>query len=67
MKFSKDLIIYKTDTINNAGDNANTNVTYVDNSNKMATNNAFAKSETYSGPLFTHSDPFFDRYSYNQG
>ena len=59
--------VYKTDTINNAGDNANTNVTYVDNSNKMATNNAFAKSETYSGPLFTHSDPFFDRYSYNQG
>ena len=58
--------VYKTDTINNAGDNANTNVTYVDNSNKMATNNAFAKSETYSGPLFTSSDPFFDRYSYNQ-
>ena len=58
--------VYKTDTINNAGDNTNTNVTYVDNSNKMATNNAFAKSETYSGPLFTSSDPFFDRYSYNQ-
>ena len=58
--------VYKTDTINNAGDNANTNVTYVDNSNKMATNNAFAKSETYSGPLFTHSDSFFNRYAYNQ-
>jgi len=58
--------VYKTDTINNTGDTANANVTYVDNSNKQATTTNLAKTETYTGPLFTSSDPYFDRYAFNQ-
>ena len=56
---------YKTETISNAGDTTSGDViTYVDNSNKQVQNQNATKNETYTGSLYTGSDPYFDREAY---
>ncbi len=54
---------YKTETINKFGKDGENNgsIVYVDNSTKQNNNTNNTKSETYTGPLTTGSDPYFDR------
>ena len=54
---------YKTETINKFGKDGENggSITYVDNSNKTNNNTNTNKNETYTGPLTTGSDPYFDR------
>ena len=57
---------YKTETVSKSGDlNNGTTVVYTDNSNKQVSNSTVAKNETYTGPLHTGSDPYYDREAWN--
>ena len=57
---------YKTETVSKSGDlNNGTTVVYTDNSNKQVSNSNVAKNETYTGPLHTGSDPYYDREAWN--
>ena len=56
---------YKTNTINNAGNNSAVTIINNDQSTKQVANSNYAKSETYTGSLNVSIDPYFDRYNYN--
>ena len=56
---------YKTNTINNAGNNSAVTIINNDQSTKQVANSNYAKTETYTGSLNVSIDPYFDRYNYN--
>ena len=57
---------YKTNTINNAGNNSAVTIINNDQSTKQVANSNLVKSETYTGSLNVSIDPYFDRHIYNQ-
>ena len=50
---------YKTETINNAGNTQEGNITYVDNSAKNVSNNSSQKTEHFNGNLMTATDGYW--------
>jgi len=57
---------YKTNTINNAGNNSAVTIINNDQSRKQVANSNYSKTETYTGSLNVSIDPYFDRHIYNQ-
>ena len=57
---------YKTNTINNAGNNSAVTIINNDQSTKQVANSNYNKSETYTGSLNVNIDPYFSRHLYNQ-